>query len=67
MTQIYTEEYISERRDILLKATYDILKKCHDSYYVLDVLAQTAVWDEVDCDGLCLMEEIAEILGIEER
>lgn len=48
-------------------ATIDILKKCRDSQYVIDVLDQTAVWDEVDCDGYCLMEEIAEILEIEER
>ena len=56
----------TNRAKTLLKATYDILKKCDESYYVLDVLEQTAVWDGCECDGYCLMEEIEDLLGIEE-
>lgn len=55
-----------DRRDVLLRATYDILKKCDEGPYVKDVLGETAIWDEAECDGMCLMEEIAELLGIEE-
>ena len=47
-----------ERAKILLKATHDILKKCKDSYYVLNALEVTAIWDEAECDGYCLMEDI---------
>ena len=36
---------------VLLKATYDLLHKCDDSYYVLNVLEQTTVYDGVECDG----------------
>lgn len=54
-----------DRAEMLLKATYDILHKQKDSYYVLNILEQTAVWDGVECDGYCLMEDIAEFLGIE--
>ena len=54
------------RKDILLRATYDILKKCDEGPYMKDVFEQTAIWDGAECDGMCLMEEIAEILGIEE-
>jgi hypothetical protein len=50
----------------LLKAAYDILKKCHDSTYVLDVMSTTAFYDEVDCDGYCLANDIANLIGEEE-
>lgn len=55
-----------ERMKILLKAAYDILKQQDQSHYVLNMLETTAHWDDTECDGYCLMEEIAEILGIEE-
>ena len=43
---------------VLLKATHDLLHKCDDSYYVLNILEQTTVYDGVECDGYCLMEDI---------
>jgi len=55
-----------ERAKILLKAAYDLLHKQTESFYVLNLLTETAVWDGVECDGYCLMEEIAELLNIEE-
>ena len=51
-----------DRANILLKATYDILQKQKDSPYVLNFFEQTAVWDGVECDGYCLMEEIEDYL-----
>lgn len=51
-----------DRRDILLQATYDILKKCDQGIYVKNVLEQTAIWDDAECDGFCLMEEIGDLL-----
>ena len=54
-----------DRKEILLKATYDILKKCYESPCVEDVMCTTAIWDDAECDGFCLMEEIAEELGLE--
>ena len=44
---------------VLLKATYDLLKQCDDSYFVLNVLEQLVTYDGVECDGYCLMEDIA--------
>ena len=46
----------------LLKATFDILQKCDNSSMVLDVLATTAIWDYVECDGHCLNDEIEDLL-----
>lgn len=59
------DNYKIERMQILLKAAYDLLKKQDDSVMVLDILSTTAIWDEAECDGYCLMEEIEEILEID--
>lgn len=61
------EKQLLDRAKILLKATKDILTKCHDSFYVLDVMSVTAIWDEAECDGYCLKEEITELLKEFER
>jgi len=47
------------RKDVLLKAAYDLLQKQNNSFYVLNLLSETVHYDEADCDGHCLMEEIA--------
>lgn len=60
----------NRRALILLKATSDILEKLDDTPYVLNFFEQTAVWDGVDCDGYCLMEEVNELLeevGVKEQ
>jgi len=51
-------ERLVSRERILLRAAYDILKKC-------DALGETAFYDDTDCDGYCLATDIAEVLGIE--
>lgn len=50
------------RAKILLKATHEILTKCNEAAYVQNVMSVTAIWDEVECDGNCLMEEIGELI-----
>ena len=54
------------RKDILLKAAYDLLKKCNESHYVLNVLYETVFYDDAECDGYCLGNDIAIELGLEE-
>jgi len=55
-----------DRKDVLLRAAYDILKKCDEGPYVKNALEETAFYDGTDCDGYCLMNDIADELGIEE-
>ena len=55
-----------DRRNVLLKAAYDLLALQRDSSYTLSLLNETATWDDAECDGYCLMEEIADLLGIKE-
>lgn len=47
------------RKDVLLKAAYDILKSCSQGPYVKDALSEIAFYDDAECDGACLMEDIA--------
>ena len=58
-----------QRAEILIKATYDILKKCEESPYLSDILSVTATWDDAECDGSCLKDDIvawfSEYRGIE--
>ena len=47
-----------ERAKILLKATKDLLEKQENSFYVLNLLEQTVFYDEAECDGYCLKDDI---------
>lgn len=55
-----------KRYETLLKATYELLKKQEKSEYTLDLLSETVFYDEADCDGYCLMEDIAIELDLED-
>lgn len=56
---------MEDRKSILLKACYELLKKQDDSYEVLNLLSETVYYDEADCDGYCLMEDIQIVLDLE--
>ena len=57
---------LKERRmKELLQAAYDIIGKQEKSHYVLNVLEQTTRYDDADCDGSCLLDDIADVLGID--
>ena len=55
---------MSDRKTVLLKACYDMLKKCDESHFVTSPMETTVHYDDADCDGFCLMEDIAHELGI---
>ena len=56
---------MTDRKIILLKACYDLLNKCDEGPYVQNALEVTVFYDEADCDGNCLMDDIAHELGLE--
>lgn len=53
---------IEERKTYLLKVCFNLLHKQLKSPYTLNLLAETVNYDETECDGECLMEDIASIL-----
>ncbi len=54
-----------DRKDILLRAAYDLLKRSTEPGYVQDATEILVHYDDADCDGHCLMEDIAIELDIE--
>jgi hypothetical protein len=60
-------ETIEERKTLLLTIAKKFLDLQNNSPHVLNLLEETAVWDETECDGCCLLEEITEILEQEKR
>lgn len=49
---------MEDRKITLLKACRDLLQKQNNSSYVLDLLTETVFYDEAECDGYCLLEDI---------
>ena len=56
---------MDDRKVILLKAAYDLLKSC-EGPYVKDVMGATVFYDDAECDGWCLATDIAHELDLEE-
>lgn len=51
-----------DRKTELLIAAYKLLNKQKDSSYVLNMLSTTVNYDDAECDGSCLMEDIQNCL-----
>lgn len=49
---------MEDRKVTLLKACMELLEKQNKSVYVLNLLSETIHYDEADCDGYCLLEDI---------
>lgn len=54
-----------DRKTVLLRAALELLKKCNEGPYVKNALTETVFYDEADCDGSCLANDIAYELGEE--
>lgn len=46
----------------LLKATKKLFERQNDSYYVLNLLEEEVMYDGVECDGYCLLDDIRYLL-----
>lgn len=53
------------RKDILLRAAFDMIRKAELTHYVESPLEILTHYDEADCDGSCLADDIAAELDIE--
>lgn len=54
----------TERLEVLLRAAYELLRRQEESSYVLNLLSETVYYDGAECDGNCLMEDIAAELDL---
>lgn len=47
-----------DRKTELLIAVYKLLNKQNECSYVLNMLSETVYYDEAECDGSCLLDDI---------
>jgi len=57
---------MKNRKEILLRAAYDLLKRSTQDHYVREATSILTRFDGADCDGYCLMEDIATELGLDD-
>jgi hypothetical protein len=57
---------MENRKDVLLRAAYDMLKTLTDSHYVREAGSTLVRYDDADCDGYCLKDDIACELGLDD-
>jgi hypothetical protein len=57
---------MKDRKEILLRAAYDLLKRSTGDHYVREATSIIVRFDNADCDGYCLMEDIATELGLDD-
>lgn len=55
---------MEERIITLLKACKELLEKQNNSHYVLNLLEQTVNYDDAECDGYSLLEDIENELSL---
>jgi hypothetical protein len=57
---------MKDRKEILLRAAYDLLKRSTQDHFVREATSILTRFDDADCDGYCLMEDIAAELGLDD-
>ena len=62
--ELANESVTEDRAMILLQACMNLLDKQKDSPFVLNLLTETVFYDETDCDGYCLSDDIRDFLMV---
>ena len=52
------DSYGEKRYITLLRAAHTLLKRQYDTGYVMNLLAETVFYDEAECNGYCLLDDI---------
>lgn len=60
----FKAEAAQVRKDTLLRAAYDLLKRSATEHYVQEATSILTHYDGTDCDGYCLMDDIANVLDL---
>lgn len=56
-----------DRKTLLLTKCYELLKRQEDSEYVLNLLDEIVFYDNAECDGICLIDDIGKLLDLKEE
>lgn len=49
---------MEDRKKVLLKACLELLQRQEDDECVLNLLEESVFYDNTNCDGACLLEDI---------
>jgi len=55
---------MEDRRDLLLRKCVELLGRQDNSSIILNLLCETIYYDDAECDGFCLMEDIKDLLNL---
>ena len=55
---------MSNRKEVLLRAAYDLLKSSTRDHHVREATSIVVRYDDANCDGYCLMDDIAAELDL---
>jgi hypothetical protein len=58
---------MNDRKTILLRAAYDLLKRASQDHYVREATSIVTRFDDANCDGYCLMLDIAAELDLDDN
>ena len=64
---IATLESELARKNILLRAAYDLIKRSTQNHYVEEAASILVCYDGANCDGSCLMDDIKIELDLPDR
>ena len=53
-----------DRKTVLLRACLEVLEEQNNMRILINVLESTVIYDNTECDGYCLMNDIREELGV---
>jgi len=57
----------TDRKTVLLRAAYDLLKRSTEGHYVVEATSILVRYDDANCDGHCLMEDIMYELDLDDN
>jgi hypothetical protein len=58
--KVMTQQY--DRANLLMKATHELLSKQQESKIVLNILEEMVVYDDAECDGFSLLEDLKDCM-----
>jgi hypothetical protein len=56
---------MQDRKETLLRAAYDLLKRSAQTSFVESATSIMTHYDDADCDGYCLMDDISSELELD--
>lgn len=57
---------MTDRKDVLLRAAFDLLRRAANYHHVRSATSILVRYDDANCDGYCLMRDIATEINLDD-